>query len=54
VQVIASPAGEGTEVQLTWSDDEATQDKTSAGPMVGSAGPPPRHRDNIAKKRTGG
>ncbi|MCE3290833.1 MAG: hypothetical protein K0R83_2845 [Caulobacter sp.] len=53
VQVIASPAGDGSEVQLTWSDEEPAA-KTSAGPMVGSAGPPAANRDNIGKKRTGG
>ncbi len=53
VQVIASPAGGGSEVQLTWSDEDPAA-RPSAGPQVGSAGPPPAHRDNIPKKRTGG
>ncbi len=56
MQVIASPAGSGSEVQLTWSDEDTSAAATSAPvPLVGSAGPPaPRGRDNIPKKRTGG
>lgn len=46
VQVIASPAGDGSEVQLTWSIEDAEE--------VTAMPPPPPGRDNIAKKRTGG
>lgn len=54
MQVIASPSGSGSEVQLTWSDEEPSARTTSSGPAVGSAGPPAANRDNIPKKRTGG
>ncbi|WGM41067.1 hypothetical protein [Caulobacter sp. NIBR1757] len=54
MQVIASPAGSGSEVQLTWSDEETAARPSSTGPAVGSAGPPAANRDNIPKKRTGG
>ena len=47
VQVIASPSGDGSEVQLTWSDEEATstEQPVPPTPMVG---------DNLGKKRGGG
>ena len=47
MQVIASPGGSGSEVQLTWSD-EGAEEEVQAMP------PPPPGRDNIPKKRTGG
>lgn len=46
MQVIASPSGSGSDVQLTWSDEET--EEVTAMPA------PPPGRDNIAKKRTGG
>ncbi|MDO9337825.1 MAG: hypothetical protein EON95_04995 [Caulobacteraceae bacterium] len=54
VQVIASPAGEGSEVQLTWSDEDAAPDGGSAGPQVGSAGPQPRTKEGGYKGKVGG
>lgn len=46
MQVIASPAGGGSDVQLTWSDEDAA---------VAPALPPaPRVGDNLGKKRGGG
>ena len=47
VQVIASPAGDGSEVQLTWSDEEAASTAQPAPPV-------PMVGDNLGKKRSGG
>lgn len=47
VQVIASPAGDGSEVQLTWSDEEPTS-------TVQPAPPVPKVGDNVGRKRVGG
>lgn len=51
VQVIASPAGDGSEVQLTWSDEEAS---SKAGPPVGFLAPAPRTKEGGFKGKVGG
>lgn len=51
VQVIASPAGSGSEVQLTWSDEETT---ARSGPPVGSPPPAPRTKEGGYQGKVGG
>ena len=51
MQVIASPAGSGSEVQLTWSDEDTA---ASSGPAVGSPPPAPRTKEGGYKGKVGG
>lgn len=51
VQVIASPAGDGSEVQLTWSDEDAP---SRSGPPVGFSAPAPRTKEGGYKGKVGG
>lgn len=51
MQVIASPAGSGSEVQLTWSDEDTA---AGSGPAVGSPPPAPVTREGGYKGKVGG